>query len=187
MAVVQPLRRPGGMAGGMNLAPCEIDPEASGPARRARSAGALGGGEPAPREQCRAAPQRRRAARTPVATLIGEPASRPRPASSTAVIGLRRATSWIQPVSSDSGTYTGARNSSTNTGIWISAPGLLGAQEHRQPHTPTARRRSSCRRRARAAPTSSIAIAVDVHAGDQARRPSRRFRSMIQRSSAPDA
>ena len=46
----------------------------------------------------------------------------PRPASITAVTGFTLETACTQPVSSDSGTYTGARNSATNTGIWISGP-----------------------------------------------------------------
>ena len=55
-------------------------------------------------------------------TLTGEPANRPRPASITAVIGFSRETACTQPVSRDRGTYTGARNSATNTGIWIRGP-----------------------------------------------------------------
>ncbi len=56
------------------------------------------------------------------ATYSGAPEIRLRPASSRYVIGLTVATAWIQPESSVSGTYTGAKKRTRNTGICISGP-----------------------------------------------------------------
>ena len=56
---------------------------------------------------------------------VGVPARKPRPDSSTRVSGLIVATVWIQPWSSDSGTYTGAKKSTRKTGNCIAGPACI--------------------------------------------------------------
>ena len=110
------------------------------PGRRLHLAGALGRRQP--RRENAPAARRRPRGRERERDLDRRAGEQPAPGLEHRGAGFSSATSWIQPVSSDSGTYTGARNSRTNTGIWISAPACSVRRNIASPHPHSAATRS---------------------------------------------
>ena len=89
-----------------------------------------------------------------------------RPVSSSGVTGLTCATAFTQPVSSASGTYTGAMNSRMKTGICIAGPAWIGPQPHRDAGREQ-RRRERGRHGQPHEPHEAERSAVDLHPADE--------------------
>ena len=98
-------------------------------------AGALGALQTAPRPHGRAA-SRARSRPEADRTCSGEPEIRLRPPSRRNVVGFTLATACSQPLSSDRGTYTGAKKSSEEDRELHDGPGLHRAQPHRHARGP---------------------------------------------------